>query len=916
MDVNQAFGGDTGQNAETLAANAGLGTTDFRLVIARIINIALGFLGIIAVSLIIYAGWLWMSAAGNEKQIETAKKIMQAAAIGLVIILSAFGIAAFVMRVLLGATGGGGTSEVCMTVSETRACGCGGAQTCSSEKTWGACIGSNCSGLPETFGVSKIKPPENIPDAAKMPKNTRINIYFNLPVDENSVSVSTIGSGKIEVKKDGTILTNANIGYEISGSQITLTSKGTCAANSCGAAGCFEPGIYSVEVKAGSVQTSAGITNKGVQGYTTTPGSFTIIDSVDCQDPKINLISNNTQICLNSDNNISANASDDSGVTDVTYSDSNDGSAFTGNKVKENSPYDIIWRPTETKGYKAMSAYTISGKATDVVGRTADNSITKTLRAEHCCNGLQDGDEKGLDCGGADCAACAAAVCGNDVKQCAANNDACASGVCKLASDGKDCLCQDVPIIDYLNPEDGAPGNLTVIGGRFFGATAGKIYFCKTVKPSGSCDEYIEAKLANAVNSQCTGAWQTNKIFAIVPANAISGPVKVEAANGFTDESNDGRGSFNKIFTINNIKRPGLCKVEPAEAEFDKTVTLHGIQLGATAARENILFGNAVASVPSARVGTWTDKKIDGVGVPNMTAGKTTISILQNKIRSNFLEFKILPNSKTPFITKIEPVAGHAGDYVTIYGGNFGKGDNKDVDKVLFGTIEADMTFPAECTKENLWQADKILVKVPADVNGNLDIKVQVSDGAKSSLTATSPNKFLAGDYCRSTYAACGSPECGDCVKSAVPGICKLDPDNGPVGASVNIYGERLGSNGAMQFNKGTKSIPGTWTLTTDTAIKDKTKAEVADTNIPAGLTTNGKIEIKLFNAVSVGSNFLPFNISSCIDITNACVGTEVCCPAASNFAGSCLTGTKEKNDCGLVPAKTYSQYYIEFSTA
>jgi len=75
----------------------GLGDTDPRIMAANVIRIALGFLGIIAVGLIIYAGWLYMTAAGEEEKIEKAKKILINAIIGLVIILSAFGITTFIM---------------------------------------------------------------------------------------------------------------------------------------------------------------------------------------------------------------------------------------------------------------------------------------------------------------------------------------------------------------------------------------------------------------------------------------------------------------------------------------------------------------------------------------------------------------------------------------------------------------------------------------------------------------------------------------------------------------------------------------------------------------------------------------------------------------------------------------------------
>ena len=65
--------------------------SDIRVIIARIINIALGFLGIIAVILIIYAGWLWMTAGGEADKIDRAKRILTGAIIGLIIISAILG---------------------------------------------------------------------------------------------------------------------------------------------------------------------------------------------------------------------------------------------------------------------------------------------------------------------------------------------------------------------------------------------------------------------------------------------------------------------------------------------------------------------------------------------------------------------------------------------------------------------------------------------------------------------------------------------------------------------------------------------------------------------------------------------------------------------------------------------------------
>lgn len=85
-------------------AAAGLGGGDIRLIVGRIISVALGLLGIIAVCLILYAGFMWMTAGGNEEKVATAKKTIMSAVIGLVIIMSAYAITRFVIGELFAAT--------------------------------------------------------------------------------------------------------------------------------------------------------------------------------------------------------------------------------------------------------------------------------------------------------------------------------------------------------------------------------------------------------------------------------------------------------------------------------------------------------------------------------------------------------------------------------------------------------------------------------------------------------------------------------------------------------------------------------------------------------------------------------------------------------------------------------------------
>ena len=89
-----------------VSSTLGLPTTDIRIVIAKIIKVALGLLGIVALVIMIYGGVVWMTAGGNEDKITTAKKVLINGVIGIAIILSSYAIVSFVMNKLVEATTG------------------------------------------------------------------------------------------------------------------------------------------------------------------------------------------------------------------------------------------------------------------------------------------------------------------------------------------------------------------------------------------------------------------------------------------------------------------------------------------------------------------------------------------------------------------------------------------------------------------------------------------------------------------------------------------------------------------------------------------------------------------------------------------------------------------------------------------
>ncbi|PLX20312.1 hypothetical protein C0584_06225 [Candidatus Parcubacteria bacterium] len=72
--------------------------------IASVVRVFLGLLGIIFVVLIIWSGFNWMTAGGNEDQLAKAKKTITRAIIGLIITLSAYAITYFVFNALGDAT--------------------------------------------------------------------------------------------------------------------------------------------------------------------------------------------------------------------------------------------------------------------------------------------------------------------------------------------------------------------------------------------------------------------------------------------------------------------------------------------------------------------------------------------------------------------------------------------------------------------------------------------------------------------------------------------------------------------------------------------------------------------------------------------------------------------------------------------
>ncbi|MFH1173456.1 MAG: pilin [bacterium] len=73
-------------------------------IIGKIIKIVLDVLGVIFLCLMVYGGYLWMTASGNEEKISKAKSIITNSTIGLIIVLAAYAVTYFVIEQLTQAT--------------------------------------------------------------------------------------------------------------------------------------------------------------------------------------------------------------------------------------------------------------------------------------------------------------------------------------------------------------------------------------------------------------------------------------------------------------------------------------------------------------------------------------------------------------------------------------------------------------------------------------------------------------------------------------------------------------------------------------------------------------------------------------------------------------------------------------------
>ena len=791
--------GDLGLN--DFAAGTGLGQKSLGQIIAEVVRIFLSVLGVIALILILYGGFIWMTSAGSADKVAQAKKIIISAVIGLAIILSAFAITQFVITSLEKATGS--------NISGGEAGGPGG------------------GGLPgNSFILKGISPKGSVPI-----RNVVVRMSFNHSVD--SATVNNVNVQIIKVSDNSLVAGNFNV----NGTRIEFVPSASCPLPNT-TLNCFEANTdYTININS-NLKDTGGLSLSCGGFAPSCSASFRTGDLIDVAPPSVEITYPDlgSSVSVDSIVNVTARAVDDAGISLVEFFADNSTLAYNSDVPAGPNPlmFDATG-PWNTTGLN-LGNHSLKVSTYDVDSNSADSpSINVVLRAAHCFNGVEDFDETGLDCGGSDCGTCSGQVC--------TQNNECASNSCVGG------ICVNSPMILGVSPLDGAPGTYITIQGKYFGTSPGTVTFLGGTE---SADD-VTASLA-----PCSVSWTDNYIVAVVPASAVSGPIKISTALG-DDATNDVRGPLITDYLVNTTVRPGICQLNPTQGKKGSVFAINGINFGNSKGANFVQFGGVVAGTQS-----WNNTNIN-VLVPVLSAGKNSVQVSVGGVVSNPVIFDLLSNTAntTPVINYVDPNTGPPAEYITIFGSDFGDSAGKVIFEGSAGRIaNADTNFPASCTI-NFWHDNNITVKVPKTFTDNTSTVNQITSIVIERLDGLASNKI---DFSINN-------------NTPSPGICGLSPNNGPIGTPVQIQGERFGSAGTISFYNNVNASVFGWGST------------LVNTAVPAGVSTGPVI----ISTSGVKSNSVNFTVSDCSQTPNICGVSEQCCGSSCISATDvCTAGPKE----------------------
>ncbi len=507
-------------------------TTDLRVTVVRIINIFLGFLGVIAVCIVLYGGYLYMTSGGDDEKIGTAKKLLINGVIGLVIILSAFGITTFIFSRLQDAISDTPpdddedmwgscddvTSPYYAQYATTRC-----AQFCDDHPT--QCASS------QYFIVKSITPhtPEST-DSTGM-NNSVIRVLFSKQPAGDVLNVFKIY--RKENGQDVDISNQFDFSFEEGG--VIVAAAYNQGAECVSGVHCVPNGEYEVRVNENlrdildreltlevSSQTYPRIAlfRTGITDATpiidTEFSSFAPISIGGYSgDDTYRVVRGETYVIKGELEDTHGNAYAYLKVYREGVPSSNIVGYLGGPPVRANSgstslfDFEYALR-IETNKFSPGVVYVAEIIAHDIDGNTKSDTVRFMVVPASCTNGVLDSGETDIDQGG---------VCGGaEGNSCTSQSDCSYSLKCLdsayNACTGTNCTCKAVPYISSVEYMNGATGNWITIFGKNFGSSAGQVSFDYDLDQNGTPDSQVIASLP-----QCRegAVWNNSWIIAEVP---------------------------------------------------------------------------------------------------------------------------------------------------------------------------------------------------------------------------------------------------------------------------------------------------------------------------------------------------------------------------------------------------------------
>ncbi len=97
--ANQSFSFASSTGLTLTGVEAGYSTNESspEIIAGRVVELVLGWLGVVFLGFMIYAGIVWMTAQGNEQKVTKAKNMITESIIGLIIVAAAYAIAYYIV---------------------------------------------------------------------------------------------------------------------------------------------------------------------------------------------------------------------------------------------------------------------------------------------------------------------------------------------------------------------------------------------------------------------------------------------------------------------------------------------------------------------------------------------------------------------------------------------------------------------------------------------------------------------------------------------------------------------------------------------------------------------------------------------------------------------------------------------------